>query len=461
MSSEFLYCGLKLKLAGKPRYMNGNNELSDRELEILRLVATGASNKEIARQLSISANTVKVHLRNIFAKIGVVSRTEAAMYAVREGVLQGVNEKLNENMVNDLFIARDVEQHISKPWLNYILFIFFALILLMFVLLLNNRINLVTLQNTGFSASSTLPTDYQRLQTLPKMSQSRAGLALVTYDNKVYAIGGDDSGGVTGLTESFNPQTNYWTTLSEKPTPVTDVQAAVIGGKIYVPGGRLSNGELSSNLEIYNPLMDEWSRGKNLPKALSAYSLVAFEGNLYLFGGWDTTSYSNVVLEYNPDAEVWSEKSKMLNKLGFSGATVVGGNIHVIGGYDGLVIYSTNAIYSPGNDAIGEVAWKVGKPMPEGRYAMGVANISDTIQIVGGKTKSYESTTNLGFIPITNVWQINQSPLDRPYARLGVTSIGLNLYIAGGEYDNVTTNTFFAYQAVYIISIPIVREKNQ
>lgn len=64
----------------------GDNEvLSSRELEVLRLAATGARTKEIAARLSVSARTVEGHLTNIFNKIGVSSRTEAVMYAAARG----------------------------------------------------------------------------------------------------------------------------------------------------------------------------------------------------------------------------------------------------------------------------------------------------------------------------------------------------------------------------------------
>ena len=58
--------------------------LTDREVEVLRLVAKGMSNKEIATELVIAENTVKNHVRNILEKLQMRSRMEAAMYAVRE-----------------------------------------------------------------------------------------------------------------------------------------------------------------------------------------------------------------------------------------------------------------------------------------------------------------------------------------------------------------------------------------
>jgi DNA-binding NarL/FixJ family response regulator len=67
---------------------DGEPKLTDREVEVLRLVARGMSNKEIATQLVIAENTVKNHVRNILEKLRLRSRTEAAMYAVREKLIE-------------------------------------------------------------------------------------------------------------------------------------------------------------------------------------------------------------------------------------------------------------------------------------------------------------------------------------------------------------------------------------
>jgi DNA-binding NarL/FixJ family response regulator len=64
-----------------------SEELSGRELEVLRLLASGASNKAIAAQLVLSASTVKTHISNIFDKLGAQSRTEAVRIALQRGLI--------------------------------------------------------------------------------------------------------------------------------------------------------------------------------------------------------------------------------------------------------------------------------------------------------------------------------------------------------------------------------------
>lgn len=65
-----------------------NSGLTNRELEVLRQVAKGMSNREIAAELFISENTVKNHIRNLLEKLQMKSRMEAAMYAVRSNLVE-------------------------------------------------------------------------------------------------------------------------------------------------------------------------------------------------------------------------------------------------------------------------------------------------------------------------------------------------------------------------------------
>ena len=78
----------EFKQMSKPEREQGPAlRLTERELEVLRLVAKGLNNREVAKQLFISENTVKNHVRNILEKLQLHSRMEAVMYAMREKLL--------------------------------------------------------------------------------------------------------------------------------------------------------------------------------------------------------------------------------------------------------------------------------------------------------------------------------------------------------------------------------------
>jgi DNA-binding NarL/FixJ family response regulator len=66
---------------------NASPTLTPREIEVMKLVASGRRDKEIAVALSISSQTARVHMKNIFAKLGVSDRTEAMSVAIRRGII--------------------------------------------------------------------------------------------------------------------------------------------------------------------------------------------------------------------------------------------------------------------------------------------------------------------------------------------------------------------------------------
>jgi NarL family two-component system response regulator LiaR len=76
---------------GKQKSDTVQQELSEREIEVLKLVAKGCSNQMIAQELIISPKTAKSHVSNILGKLGLASRTQAAVYALKEGLVT-INE---------------------------------------------------------------------------------------------------------------------------------------------------------------------------------------------------------------------------------------------------------------------------------------------------------------------------------------------------------------------------------
>ena len=77
--------GFRVRATALPRLLTP--KLTERELEVIRALSQGKSNKEIARDLEISEKTVRNHASNIYKKLHIFDRTQAVIYAIREGLV--------------------------------------------------------------------------------------------------------------------------------------------------------------------------------------------------------------------------------------------------------------------------------------------------------------------------------------------------------------------------------------
>lgn len=434
---------------------NTSGELSEREREILYLVATGASNKEIAQQLSISTNTVKVHLRNIFAKINVRSRTEAAMHAVSVGLVPEQTPIIADSGARGTGLEVQVladEQSPRKWWMKAawpvgLVILALAVVAVVYAFLRPEQ-----------SPSQEAPIrESPRWQSLPPMPTARSGLAIVAHEQAIYAIGGKNAQSVSRAVERYDPVTRLWTAASPKPTPVYEIGAAVISGKIYVPGGRLASDQVSNVLEIYDPRLDVWTTGSPLPLAISAYGLAAFEGRLFLFGGWNGRDYLASVYEYDPDQDRWQEKTPMPTPRGNMGVGQVGGSLYVIGGFDGKNGLRINEVYKPDLDDGSGQPWSKAAELPESCYRMGVASSIDMLLVVGGVRSNVKSAFSFQYSVQNDEWRRFDNPsTPHSWYDLGATVLATQLYIMGGELDQHTTDQSMAYQVLFVLSLPVV-----
>lgn len=435
-----------------------SNELSDREIEILEMVATGASNKEIAQKLHISANTVKVHLSNVYSKLDVSSRTEATMWAVREGLVQPFPD---EQPIDDQS-AEAVEKRDPGPrrWV----WIAGGILIIILLLVVVWQFNQPGAAGEQPAVTSELPAPVlvsNRWQELNPMPTARSGLTAVQYEGRIYTISGETPTGISAVLEIYNPGSDSWTSAAPKPTAVHSIQAAVLGGKIYVPGGELANGQVTDRLEIYDPLQDQWTQGPRLPQALSAYALVAYEGRLYLFGGWDGERFRREVYSYAPAPDgqpgEWVEKTPLLEAKGYTAAAVSGGRIYLMGGQNNSgTVLAENDIYAPAQDVNSQSdPWQVGMPLPEGRYRHAIANAGDLLFVIGGTDDGDQALANLQFAPASNLWQRSVSPVEKTWTDLGAAAFSTQVFTFGGRIGEEIEGQTRSYQALFSIAVPI------
>jgi DNA-binding CsgD family transcriptional regulator len=422
------------------------NTLSSREEEILQLVATGMTNREIAQRLTISPNTVKVHLSNIYEKIQVASRTEATLYGIEHGIVDVPGGEAET--------APPEELPQWRVWMQVYMWVWVSALFVLLVFAVTFGINLITRLNSPEPVPLTDVED--RWQELAPMPEPRAGMAAVAYSGDIYAIAGEGPEGVQGTVFRYITQEDTWETLSDKPTPVSDVKGALIGEKIYVPGGLTMDGSPTDILEIYDPRTDTWEVGASLPKAISAYALADFEGQLYLFGGWDGEGALADVVVYDPVDDVWVNGKQMPTKRSYMDAIVVSNSIFVVGGWDGKKGIIINESYLPSRDYNNENPWTSSTSLPESKFSSAIQGIGEIIFLI---TKSKEDTLQIfQYYPQEDEWQISTSDLTLLiHQRSASTTLQGFIYVLGGETENnEILDKAYRYQALFLIMLPSV-----
>lgn len=260
--------------------------------------------------------------------------------------------------------------------------------------------------------------------------------------------------GVTGLLEIYDSNSDKWHRGASKPTPVRDISAAVLRGKIYVPGGCTGEGEPFPIVEVYDPRSDDWEAAAPLPEPLCGYALAALEGRLYLFGGWNGGSYSAMVYRYDPDADTWQAGTPLLSPRGYSAAATLGSSIYLVGGYDGEQRLSALEVYDPALEGEGKPPWRSREPMSVGRAGLGATALGGSLYVIGGgwdQTIGYDEWYDLQ----EDSWTRFASPASEPWRQGGVAVIDTRLYLIGGWNGDYLDKTQ-AYQALFRIFIPAV-----
>jgi hypothetical protein len=294
-----------------------------------------------------------------------------------------------------------------------------------------------------------------RWQELAPMPEARKEMAAVAYDGNIYAIAGEGPEGVSGSVFRYLTDEDRWEQLSDKPTPVADVEGALIGEKIYVPGGRLADGSPTDILEIYDPRQDVWEMGAPLPKPISAFTLVDYEGLLYMFGGLNGKNALDTVYIYDPIADSWQEGTPIPFVSYDIGAVVLVDKIVLLGGRNETGALVDAWAYYPSRDLNGEDPWGEFLDMPEARYDFGVASIYNTIYVVGGilegKRVGMDSLLMNGeeWIPFETIQDFNQRPI-------AMVPLGSQLMIFDTSENDEETRAWMYQAFYYSIYIPLM-----
>jgi non-specific serine/threonine protein kinase len=225
---------------------------------------------------------------------------------------------------------------------------------------------------------------------------------------------------------------------------------AVLGGQIWVAGGLLGPKFATTRTEFYDPTIDTWSPGPPLPIALHHAMMVAYQGTLWLIGGFAAQG-SNVlgtasarVLKLDLAHFRWVNGPPLHHARAAAAAAVVGNKIVVVGGRTG----ASQQLVKP-TEIYDGTSWHNAAAIPVPGNHLAAASDGTYLYAVGGHQISETSATAAvqRFDPATGKW-IQLPRMPSPASGLGAVVVGDRLITVGGDNGLTVFNTVRAYNLV-------------
>lgn len=470
--------------------------LSEREQEVLELLAQGTTNKEIAASLFISPNTVKVHLRNINTKLGARSRTEASRIALERGlvVIPGmepvVPEVLQPSETDQIETAEPITKTekagpVENPSHDQVIetiqvteadkisadsklpraYLFGGVVLLISLLavigwfVFNPRV--IEPEPPEIFELTDLGERWFKSRPLP---ESLTAASAVSVGTDVFLIGGQQfDGTINDELHVYDSVAHTWQTVASKPEPVTSSAAVALDGLIFVIGGEMSDGEASDIVEVYSPSDDVWGTTAAMPHPISDGLAMTDGTQIYHLGGRNSgQTIADVYIfdPFDPTASGWQTLPSMPEARYGAVGGVVSGHLYVIGGAN----EAGDATADCFEFNLVEQTWSTCNPMGSKRVNAGGVVIRDNIYVIGGETgASFGERYN----PKSNQWEKIDQPmvedLDTPnWSDAGVTNIEAKVYVMGGEFNGTMLDDAYLYSPlVFPVYIPAASSSDE
>lgn len=460
--------------------------LTERELEVVRLLATGISNKEIAARLHLSPNTVRVHLRNIFTKLEAQSRTEVTMIAVRNGWVELTTQTAPGDPAalktapalepaSDGQLSLDTAPAAQAPptrveptpvapnpqplpplatWQRVASIVTLAAICLLTIILLQRPATEASLGADEFAPADRAsespivasPVESSRWHPRASIRTARARTAVAVAGNEIYVVGGEIGRLASREVLVYSPQSDTWREATSKPTAVMNTGAAVIGDMLYVPGGSTADSQATDRFEALNVKTGEWKILPPMPRPLAGHAVAALGDRLYVIGGRTLGGLNDATFAFDVKLGRWIPLPPLPTQRSQLAAAAMNGRIYAVGGYDGRREYATCEYFE-----IAAGKWASCAPMTIPRGGLGLAQVGSALYAVGGGLSSFVGF-NERYDPDADKWTPFEMPEQRmgDWRHVGVASLPTQFHVIGGSTRGVVLSDNYAYEVLTI-----------